>query len=56
MTKQTVDTLLINGWLVTMDTHSTVYPKGAVAIKNNEIVAVGPAEKLRPHISRNNGD
>ena len=46
MTKQTVDTLLTNGWLVTMDSQSTVYAKGTMAIKDNTIAAVGPSDEI----------
>ncbi len=42
----TVDLLLVNGTLVTMDTSYTVIQKGAVAIKDDSIVAVGPTDEL----------
>ncbi len=46
MSKQTVDILLTHGYVVTMDADSKVHPSGAVAIKANEIVAVGPTAEL----------
>lgn len=46
MTKQTVDLLLTNGYLITMDQQMSLYPNGAVAIKGNSITAVGPAVEL----------
>lgn len=42
MTKQTVDIMLLNGYLVTMDDRWHICPDGAVAIKDNLIVAAGP--------------
>jgi 5-methylthioadenosine/S-adenosylhomocysteine deaminase len=42
----TVDILLTNGYLVTMDNQMNLYPAGAVAIKDNLIVAVGPSAEL----------
>lgn len=46
MSKQMVDILLTNGWLVAMDNQMTIHPKGAVAIKDNLIEAVGPSDRL----------
>ena len=47
MSKQTtIDILLTNGYLVTMDSQMNLYPTGAVAIKDNLIVAVGPSAEL----------
>jgi 5-methylthioadenosine/S-adenosylhomocysteine deaminase len=47
MSKQTtVDILLTNGYLVTMDSQMNLYPAGAVAVKDNLIVAVGPSAEL----------
>jgi 5-methylthioadenosine/S-adenosylhomocysteine deaminase len=46
MQKQHVDTLLTNGWLVTMDSQLNVYPAGAIAIKDNTMVAVGPTAEV----------
>lgn len=46
MTQQSVDILLTNGWLVTMDSQMTVYPTGAVAISGNTIAAVGPTADI----------
>jgi 5-methylthioadenosine/S-adenosylhomocysteine deaminase len=41
-----VDLLLVNGTVVTMDADCTVFPRGAVAIRGREIVAVGVADEL----------
>ena len=46
MSKQTVDILLTNGYLVTMDSQMNLYPVGGVAIKDNLIAAVGPAADI----------
>ena len=46
MPKQTVDILLTRGYVVAMDDQMSLYPSGAVAIKDNLIVAVGPADKI----------
>jgi 5-methylthioadenosine/S-adenosylhomocysteine deaminase len=46
MTKQIADILLINGYVVTMDGQMNLFPAGAVAIKGDEIVAVGPSAAL----------
>jgi 5-methylthioadenosine/S-adenosylhomocysteine deaminase len=46
MSKQAIDILLTNGYVVTMSNNVELYPTGAVAIKGNEIVAVGPAADL----------
>lgn len=46
MTKQAIDLLLTNGHVVTMDRDTNLYPDGAVAIKDNLIVAVGPAAEI----------
>ncbi len=46
MSKQNVDLLLANGYLVTMDDQMNLYPSGAVAIKDNLIAAVGPASEI----------
>lgn len=43
---QSVDVLLTNGTVVTMDQRFTVYPRGTVAIRGREIVAVGDASEL----------
>lgn len=40
------DILLTNGLVVTMDESYTVIPNGAVAIRDDSIVAVGPADEL----------
>lgn len=46
MSKQPVDILLTNGYLVTMNHHMRIYEQGAVAISGNLISAVGPAAEL----------
>ncbi|HEC21844.1 MAG TPA: amidohydrolase [Chloroflexi bacterium] len=40
------DIILTNGTIVTMDTSYTVIPNGAIAIKGDSIVAVGPASQI----------
>jgi len=47
MPPQNIDTLLVNGLLVTMDDQRTIHPAGAVAIKDDHIVAVGPTDQLK---------
>ncbi len=46
MSKETVDILLTNGYLVTMDSQMNLYPTGSVAIKDNKIVALGTAAEI----------
>lgn len=46
MTKQIVDILLKNGYVVTMDEQMTLHADGAVAIANHEIIAVGPSAEI----------
>ncbi|MCB0210894.1 MAG: amidohydrolase family protein [Anaerolineae bacterium] len=46
MSKQSVDILLTNGWLVTMDSQMNIYPSGAIAIKDDRIEAVGPSAEI----------
>ncbi len=43
MARETVDTIFLNGYTVTMDGQGSLYPAGGVAVKDNIIVAVGPA-------------
>jgi 5-methylthioadenosine/S-adenosylhomocysteine deaminase len=43
---ESVDLLLVNGTVVTMDQDFTVYQQGAVAVRGREIVAVGQAANL----------
>jgi 5-methylthioadenosine/S-adenosylhomocysteine deaminase len=47
----TVDTILTNGFVVTMDGGYTLYPDGAVAIAGDSIVAVGPARDIERQYS-----
>jgi 5-methylthioadenosine/S-adenosylhomocysteine deaminase len=44
---QLADVLLVDGLVVTMDALGDVIAQGAVAIRGDEIVAVGPAEAVR---------
>ncbi len=44
---QTVDTLLTNATVLTMDAEYTQYDPGAVAVSGNHIVAVGPEKEMR---------
>jgi 5-methylthioadenosine/S-adenosylhomocysteine deaminase len=46
MTLETVDILLTNGTVVTMDPVGNVFSHGAVAIRGHEIVAVGDSAEL----------
>lgn len=41
-----VDILLTNGFVLTLDDNDRVYPNGAVAIKNDSIIAVGAADEI----------
>lgn len=43
------DTILTNGTVVTMDQSYTVIPNGAVAIRGDSILAVGPGETVLSH-------
>jgi 5-methylthioadenosine/S-adenosylhomocysteine deaminase len=42
-----VDILFVNAHILTMDLELHQYPKGALAVKGNSIVAVGPEEDLK---------
>ncbi|HEX8992797.1 MAG TPA: amidohydrolase family protein [Anaerolineales bacterium] len=44
---QTVDVLLFNAQILTMDEEMRQYPTGAIAIKGDTIVAVGPEAEVR---------
>ncbi len=46
MAKERVDILLTHGYVITMDAEMSLYPNGALAIKDNLIVAVGSAIEL----------
>ena len=46
-----VDTILTNGFVVTMDGAYTTHPRGAVAIKGDSIVAVGHADAITERYS-----
>ena len=46
-----VDTLLVNGTVVTMDEAYSVYAEGAVAIADDTIVAVGEASEVKGQFS-----
>lgn len=41
-----VDTLLTNGFVITMDEAFTQFPRGALAIQDDKIIAVGDADTL----------
>ena len=41
-----VDTILTNAIVLTMDEEFNLYEPGAVAVKGDSIVAVGPAEEI----------
>lgn len=43
---QTVDWILCNGIVLTMNDERTVIPDGAVAVRGSDIVAVGPADEI----------
>ena len=45
--KVAVDLLILNGLVLTLDCHDQRYDPGGVAIRNGEIVAVGPAEAVQ---------
>ena len=47
---ETVDLLLTNGVVVTMDAAGNVFFDGAVAVRGREIVAVGPAAELADRV------
>jgi len=40
------DTILANGSVITMNAEREVFPKGAVAIKGEKIIAVGTSAEL----------
>ena len=44
--KEKVDLIVTGGTVVTMDGPRTIYDNGAIAIKNDTIVAVGPSQTL----------
>lgn len=44
--RRQVDLLVLGGTLVTMDAAGSVFPAGALAVDDGEIVAVGPASEL----------
>jgi len=44
---QGCDLMIHNGYVLTLDQNRTVYPRGAVAITGNAIMAVGPEAELR---------
>ncbi|MDX1521106.1 MAG: amidohydrolase, partial [Anaerolineae bacterium] len=53
MKTQHVDTLLTHGYVVTMDDSTHRFPDGAIAIKDNLIVAVGPAAEVEAAVEAN---
>jgi 5-methylthioadenosine/S-adenosylhomocysteine deaminase len=46
-TQQTVDILITNGHILTMDSELTEYTHGFVAIKNNKIIDIGPHSQAK---------
>ena len=44
--REAVDLLVFGGTVLTMDADRNVYPNGAVAVRGNQIIAVGPAAVL----------
>ena len=48
---QPVDTLFLNAHVLTMDEKLTQYQHGAVAVRGNSIVAVGPEEEIKKEYS-----
>ncbi|MFN8412782.1 MAG: amidohydrolase family protein [Anaerolineales bacterium] len=50
---QTVDTLFINATVLTMDGKLNQYDPGAVAVKGDSIVAVGPEAEIKANYSGN---
>jgi 5-methylthioadenosine/S-adenosylhomocysteine deaminase len=48
---ETVDILLVHGAVVTMDSAWRIFLDGAVAVRGNEIVAVGPSADLTARFS-----
>ncbi len=48
---QQADILLVNGFVLTMDEQFRKYPRGAVAIRGDSIVAVGDAETVGASVS-----
>ncbi len=45
---QPVDLIILGGVIITMNDRGDVYPAGAIAIKDDTIVAVGPAADILP--------
>ncbi len=48
---QPVDLIISGGTVITMNDHGDVYPTGAIAIKDDTIVAVGPLPDILPRFS-----
>ncbi|KPL81292.1 amidohydrolase family protein [Herpetosiphon geysericola] len=53
MALEQIDTLLLNGIVVTMDAAGTILRDGGVAIQAGAIVAVGPSSELRERYTAN---
>lgn len=50
--QESVDILITNGHILTMDSSLTEYPNGFVAIQNNKIMALGPQSKAKQFVAR----
>ena len=48
---QTVDTLFLNAHVLTMDEKMNQYPRGAVAVTGDSIVAAGPEDEIKKEYS-----
>ena len=48
---KTVDTILTNALVLTMDQEFTQYPSGAIAVQGDSILAVGPADEIAKEYS-----
>ena len=51
--KKNVDIILTNALVLTMDEEFNQYPAGAIAVQENNIVAVGPADEITKEFEAN---